>query len=151
MALPTGSRLTVMAPVVRGRPGGHKDILAQVRKNGLVKVRVDGQMYDIEAVPELAVRKKHTIDAVVDRIILREGSQARLAESIRLALTLADGLVTISSADKSSTDKSSDAGAKEHGATKSELSTDSRTGALSLYEKVGMVTTSVWVNRAIDL
>ncbi|MCC6511450.1 MAG: ABC-ATPase UvrA, partial [Pirellulaceae bacterium] len=95
-AMPEGTRLIIMAPVVRGRPGGHKDALAGVRKAGLVKVRVDGQLFDIEAVPELAVRKKHSIDAVVDKIIVRPNSAARLSESIRLALSLADGLVSVS-------------------------------------------------------
>ncbi len=95
-ALPEGTRLIVMAPVVRGRPGGHKDVLEQVRKAGLVKVRVDEQLYDIEQVPELAVRKKHTIDAIVDKIIIRPGSMTRMADSLRLALSLAGGLVTVS-------------------------------------------------------
>lgn len=95
-ALPEGTRLIVMAPVVRGRPGGHKDVLEQIRKAGLVKVRVDDELVDIENVPELAVRKKHTIDAIVDKIIVRPGSTTRLADSVRLALTLANGLVTIS-------------------------------------------------------
>ena len=96
-SLAEGTRLIVMAPVVRGRPGGHKDVLEQVRKAGLVKVRVDNELYDIEQVPELAVRKKHTIDAIVDKIIVRPGSTTRLADSVRLALSLANGLVTISS------------------------------------------------------
>ncbi len=94
--LPEGTRLIVMAPVVRGRPGGHKDVLEQIRKAGLVKVRVDDELYDIEQVPELAVRKKHTIDAIVDKIIVRPNSLDRLADSVRLALTLANGLVTVS-------------------------------------------------------
>lgn len=96
-ALPLGTRLVIMAPVVRGRPGGHRDVLDNVRKAGLVKVRVDGQMCDIENVPELAVRKKHAIDAIVDKIVIRENSSSRLADSIRLALSLADGLVSVSS------------------------------------------------------
>lgn len=95
-ALPEGTRLIIMAPVVRGRPGGHKDILEQVRKAGLVKVRVDEELYDIEQVPELAIRKKHKIDAIVDKIIVRPGSTTRLADSVRLALSLAGGLVTVS-------------------------------------------------------
>ncbi len=82
---------------MRGRPGGHKDVLEQIRKAGLVKVRVDDELYDVEQVPELAVRKKHTIDAIVDKIIVRPGSTSRLADSVRLALSLAGGLVTVSS------------------------------------------------------
>lgn len=95
--LTNGTRLIIMAPVVRGRPGGHRDELAKIRKAGLVKVRVDGESYDIESVPELAIRKKHSIDAIVDKIVVRENSLVRLAESIRLALSLADGLVSVSS------------------------------------------------------
>jgi excinuclease ABC subunit A len=96
LALPSGSRVVIMAPVVRGRPGSHRDALTAIRKAGLLKVRVNGELYDIEAVPELAVRKKHTIEAVVDKLILREGVSSRLATSLRLALSLADGLVTAS-------------------------------------------------------
>ena len=95
-ALPAGTRLVVMAPVVRGRPGAHREVFAEIRKAGLIKVRVDGELFDIESVPELAVRKKHTIEAVVDRLILREGCEVRLAEALRLALSLTGGLVSVS-------------------------------------------------------
>ncbi len=90
--------------------GGHKDVLEQVRKAGLVKVRVDNELYDIEQVPELAVRKKHTIDAIVDKIIVRPGSTTRLADSVRLALSLANGLVTISSVSAEQAKASVDSG-----------------------------------------
>ena len=96
LALPTGTKLIVMAPLVRGRKGQHKDVLAAVRKAGFLRVRIDGEVLDLEHVGELAPRKNHQIDAVVDRIILREGVDARLAESTRLALGHGDGAVLVS-------------------------------------------------------
>ena len=92
-ALPTGTKLVVMAPMVRGRKGSHKDVLAAVRKAGFVRVRVDGEVFDVDQVGELAPRKNHTIEAVVDRIVVRDGVDARLAESTRLALTHGEGAV----------------------------------------------------------
>ena len=96
LALPTGTKLIVMAPLVRGRKGQHKDVLAAVRKAGFLRVRIDGELLDLEHVGDLAPRKNHQIDAVVDRIILREGVDARLAESTRLALSHGDGAVLVS-------------------------------------------------------
>ncbi len=103
-ALPDGTRLVILAPVVRGRPGAHRDAIESIRKAGLVKVRVDNELYDIEQVPTLAVRKKHTIEAVIDKVILREHTQVdapspsmqRVIDAVRLALQLADGLVSVS-------------------------------------------------------
>lgn len=94
--LPEGSKLVLMAPVVRGRKGAHRDTLAAIQKAGLVKVRVDGELHDMETVPELEVRKNHTIEAVVDKIVIRPDSQARLADSLQVALRLADGLAAAS-------------------------------------------------------
>ena len=108
-SLPGGTRLVIMAPMVRGRPGGHRDVFTAIRKAGLLKARVDGQLFDIESVPELAVRKKHSIEAVVDKIIIREGSSTRLADSIRLALTLADGLVSVSTLNSDAVKQEGDA------------------------------------------
>lgn len=94
--LPEGTKLVLMAPVVRGRKGSHRDALQSIQKAGLVKVRVDEELYDIESVPELSVRKNHTIEAVVDKIVIRADSHERLSESLRVALTLADGLASVS-------------------------------------------------------
>ncbi len=91
--LPAGTKLMVMAPFVRGRKGGHKEVLETIRKAGFVRVRVDGEIVDIDQVGELAPRKNHSIDAVVDRLVVREGAEARLAESTRLAITHGDGAV----------------------------------------------------------
>ena len=88
--------MIVLAPLVRGRKGQHKDVFAAIRKAGFVRVRVDGEVLDVEHVGELAPRKNHTIEAVVDRIVIREGVDARLAESIRLAVTHGEGAVLVS-------------------------------------------------------
>jgi excinuclease ABC subunit A len=96
LALPAGTKLILMAPLVRGRKGQHKDVLAAVRKAGFVRVRVNGEVLDVEAVGELAPRKNHTIEAVVDRIVIREGVDSRLAESTRLALAHGEGAVLAS-------------------------------------------------------
>jgi excinuclease ABC subunit A len=92
-SLPTGTKLMIMAPFVRGRKGGHKDVLEAIRKAGFVRVRVDGEILDIDQVGELAPRKNHSIDAVVDRVVVREGVEARLAESTRLAISQGEGAV----------------------------------------------------------
>ena len=91
--LPEGTKGLVLAPLVRGRKGAHKDVLAEVRKAGFVRVRIDGQLFDIEKAPELEPRKTHQIEAVIDRVVIREGLQARLAESIQLALRQGDETV----------------------------------------------------------
>jgi excinuclease ABC subunit A len=92
--LPPNSKLMVLAPMVRGRKGLHEEAFERIRQAGLNRVRVDGQNFDIESLPKLDARKNHTIEAVVDRIVLREGVHERLAESLRVALKLADGIVT---------------------------------------------------------
>lgn len=89
-SLPEGTKLMVMAPLVRGRRGQHADVFQQIRRAGLVRARIDGEVYPLEALPELAPRKNHTIEAVVDRLVIRDGTSKRLSESIRLALRLGD-------------------------------------------------------------
>jgi excinuclease ABC subunit A len=93
--LPGGTRLTVMAPIVRGRVGGHRDVLEAIAKAGLVKARVDGEFLDIEDRPHLVPTKRHTIEAVCDRIVVRPDSAERIQIAVDLALQLAAGLVSI--------------------------------------------------------
>ncbi|MFW6169658.1 MAG: excinuclease ABC subunit UvrA [Planctomycetota bacterium] len=93
MQLPEGTKTMIMAPLIRGRRGAHRDVIAQVRKAGLVRVRIDGQVYDIDRVPELQPRRVHHIEAVVDRIIIREGIRSRARESLDVAIRFSDGLV----------------------------------------------------------
>src|SRR6187397_3284050 len=75
MGLPEGTKLMLLAPLVRGRKGQHAEVFEEIRKAGQVRVRVDGTIYDLEQVPPLDGRSVHTIEAVVDRIIIREGSR----------------------------------------------------------------------------
>lgn len=96
LGLPEGTKLILMAPVVRGRRGAHRDEILEIQKAGLVRVRVDGETYDVDSVPELAVRKNHTIEAVVDKIVLRDGCDTRLSDSLDVALRLSNGLVSVS-------------------------------------------------------
>ncbi len=96
MQLPERTKLVLMAPMVRGRRGAHREVLASIRKAGLVKARVNNELYDVESVPELSVRKNHTIEAVVDKIVIRPGCESRLAESLTVALRLATGLASVS-------------------------------------------------------
>ncbi len=92
MELPEGTRTMIMAPLVRGRRGQHKDVYAMIRKAGFVRARVNGEVYDIEHLPDLAPQKVHHIEAVIDRIIIRPGIEARLGESVQLAVRYSDGL-----------------------------------------------------------
>jgi excinuclease ABC subunit A len=94
--LPEGTKLVLLAPMVRGRRGAHRDVFSAIQKAGLVRVRVDNELVEIDSVPELAVRKNHTIEAVVDKIVVRPDNQKRLADSLATTLRLADGLASIS-------------------------------------------------------
>ncbi|MCS6986977.1 MAG: excinuclease ABC subunit UvrA [Sphingomonadaceae bacterium] len=92
MALPQGTRLLLLAPVVRGRKGEYRKELLDWRKAGFQRVRIDGQVFDIEEAPALDRKLKHDIEVVVDRIVVRPGLEGRLAEGFETALELADGL-----------------------------------------------------------
>lgn len=92
--LPAKTKLVLMAPMVRGRRGAHREVFESIQKAGLVRARVDGEMHLLEDVPELAVRKNHTIEAVIDRLAIREGIDSRLHDSVDLALRLGDGLMS---------------------------------------------------------
>ena len=94
---PEGTRLQVLSPVVRGRKGEHRDLLEKARKNGFVRARIDGEAYELDDPPKLDKNKKHSIDIVVDRLILRTGKEfrQRLADSIETATTHSGGLVTV--------------------------------------------------------
>ncbi|MDZ4818217.1 MAG: excinuclease ABC subunit UvrA [Planctomycetota bacterium] len=91
LRMPVGSKLMLLSPMVRGRRGQHQEVFADIRKAGFLRARVDGEIIDIDPPPDLSSRKNHTIEAVIDRIIIREGIADRLAESIRLALQHGEG------------------------------------------------------------
>ncbi|WP_341633505.1 excinuclease ABC subunit UvrA [Sphingomonas agri] len=99
MNLPEGSRHYLLAPVVRGRKGEYRKELAEWQKAGFTRVRIDGQFHAIEEAPTLDKKYKHDIEVVVDRIVVREGIEARLADSFETALKLADGLAYLDPAD----------------------------------------------------
>jgi len=94
MALPARTRLTLLAPVVTGRKGQHVEILEQIRKDGFVRVRVDGTIHEVEQVPKLAKTRVHTIEAVIDRLIAGPDIRARLTDSVELALKQGGGMLT---------------------------------------------------------
>lgn len=87
LELPEGSRIQILAPVVRGKKGEHKKVFENAKKNGFVRVKVDGEMYDLSEVPALQKTFKHTIEIVVDRLIIREGVAKRLTDSLEIAFT----------------------------------------------------------------
>ncbi|MDA9857048.1 excinuclease ABC subunit UvrA [Rubripirellula sp.] len=94
LALPEKTKLVLMAPLIRGRRGAHRDVLESIRTAGLIRARVDGEIYLLDDVPALAPRKNHTIEAVVDRLSVREGIEPRLHESVELALRLGSGVLS---------------------------------------------------------
>ena len=99
MELPERQRLQILAPIIRKKKGQHKNIIEKVQKDGYVRVRVDGEIYDVTEVPELSKSKQHTIEVVVDRIVIKEGIRSRLFDSIEAALRIADGYVVIDTMD----------------------------------------------------
>ena len=101
LAMPEGERMMLLAPVVQDRKGEHKDVLENLRAQGFVRARVNGKIIELENPPELELRKKHTIEAVVDRFKVRADLQQRLAESFETALKIADGIARVASMDDS--------------------------------------------------
>jgi excinuclease ABC subunit A len=100
--MPEGSKLMLLAPVVRNRKGEHLQLIDELRAQGFVRARVDGAVYDLDEVPPLELRRKHTIEVVVDRIKVREDLKQRLAESFETAITLTDGIALVSPMDEGS-------------------------------------------------
>jgi excinuclease ABC subunit A len=99
LAMPEGTRLYLLAPVVRGRKGEYRKELADLQKRGFQRVKVDGQLYEIDQVPALNKKLKHDIEVVVDRIVVRAGLETRLADSVETGLNLSDGLLFAEKAD----------------------------------------------------
>ncbi len=99
LAMPEGSKLMLLAPVVRDRKGEHLHVFEQMRAAGFIRVRVDGIVVDLDDVPELDKKRKHRIDVVIDRFKVREDLQLRLAESFETALELTDGVAAVAPMD----------------------------------------------------
>ena len=95
MALPEGSRIQLMAPVVRGRKGEHEKVLDRAKRSGYVRVRIDGSLYELSEEIKLDKNIKHNIEIVVDRLVIKEGIERRLTDSVENVLELADGLLLV--------------------------------------------------------
>ena len=95
LELPERSKLQILAPVVRNKKGTQKKVFEQIKKDGFVRVQVDGETYDIEEAPELDKNKQHQINVVVDRIVVKDGIRSRLFDSLEAALRLSGGYVTV--------------------------------------------------------
>ena len=99
LELPDRQRLQILAPIVRKKKGQHKNIIEKVQKDGYVRVRVDGEIFDVTEIPELSKSQQHTIEVVVDRIVIKDGIRSRLFDSVEAALRIADGYVVIDTMD----------------------------------------------------
>src|SRR5213082_3604877 len=95
LALPEGTRLYLLAPIVRGRKGEYRKELAELQKKGFQRVKIDGQLYDITSAPAIDKKLKHDIEVIVDRLAVRSDIGNRLPDSIATALDLADGLLVV--------------------------------------------------------
>jgi len=100
MAMEEGTRLYLLAPIVRDRKGEYKKEIAQLRKDGFQRLKIDGEFYEISDAPKLDKKFRHTIDVVVDRLVVKEGLETRLADSLQTALSLADGIAIVETAPK---------------------------------------------------
>ncbi len=99
MEMPEGTRLYLLAPIVRGRKGEYRKELAELQKRGFQRVKIDGELHEIDEAPKLDKKRKHDIEVVVDRLVVRPGLESRLADSFETALALADGLAFTEDAD----------------------------------------------------
>ena len=95
LAMPERTKLQLLAPVVKGRKGEHVKVLEQAKKSGFVRVRIDGNLYELSEEIKLEKNVKHTIEIVVDRLVVKEGIERRLADSIETVLNLSDGLLIV--------------------------------------------------------
>ncbi len=122
LTMEQGKRFMVLAPVISGKKGMHEKVFASAVKSGFVRVRVDGNMYDLSEDIQLDKNLKHDIDIVVDRLVMKEGIRARLSDSVELALKLADGLVKIAFTDETpELEYSQNYACKTHGISIGEL------------------------------
>ncbi|MBE9558981.1 MAG: excinuclease ABC subunit UvrA [Proteobacteria bacterium] len=99
LAMPEGTRLYLLAPIIRGRKGEYRKELLDLQKRGFQRVKIDGELYEISEAPKLDKKRKHDIEVVVDRLVVREDIASRLADSLEIALKLADGLAIAETAD----------------------------------------------------
>jgi len=95
LQLPDGARVMILAPLVRSRKGQHREVFERIRKAGLLRARVDGQVIEVDNPPVLVQQRRHNIEAVVDRIVIRQGIRARLSEAVNLAVQIGEGLLVV--------------------------------------------------------
>ena len=119
--LPEGTRFMVLAPVVRAKKGRHEKVFDDARRSGYVRVRVDGYMYDLSENQQLDKNKKHTIDIVVDRLVMKPNIRTRLSDSVETALNLAEGMLTIAVIEGEELSFSQNYACEEHGISLGEL------------------------------
>ncbi|MCW7752928.1 excinuclease ABC subunit UvrA [Desulfobotulus sp. H1] len=93
--LKDGSRILILAPLVNGQKGSHEKLFARLQKDGFARVRINGQIHEIEEVPPLAKTKKHTISVVIDRLVIKEGIETRMADAIELGMKEGNGVVSV--------------------------------------------------------
>lgn len=107
MELPEGTKTLLLSPIVQGRKGEHRQLLDELYTQGFVRARVDGTMYELSSIPELEKNNKHDIELVVDRLVIKEGHQQRIAESLETALAQSDGVASILTLDEDGEDADS--------------------------------------------
>jgi len=93
LASPEGTRMMILAPIIRGRKGEHKGVFDRIKKEGFVRARVNDEIVELDDLPKLNKKLKHTIEAVIDRVVLRPDASARLLDSVETALRLGEGLL----------------------------------------------------------
>jgi excinuclease ABC subunit A len=96
LGLPEGTRLLLLAPMIRGRKGEHLQVIDRIAREGLVRARIDGEVYGVEEPPKLDKRRNHTVEAVVDRLVVDPEKRSRFQDSVETGLALGDGLVVVS-------------------------------------------------------
>ncbi|MBQ9748276.1 MAG: excinuclease ABC subunit UvrA [Clostridia bacterium] len=122
MELPLGTKFTLMAPVVRGKKGMHEKIFDDARKSGYARVRVDGYLYPLDEVPALDKAKKHDVDVVVDRLVIKAEMRRRLSDSLETTLALGGGIAVLETTDGKELRFSQNYACEEHGISMTELS-----------------------------
>ncbi len=99
LSLKEGTKIQILSPVIRGRKGEHEKLLSKASKNGYLRARIDGNMYELDEEIKLDKNIKHNIDIVIDRLVIKEDIQSRLTESVESALSLSEGLLTVADSD----------------------------------------------------
>ena len=121
LSMDEGTRIQVLAPVIRGKKGEHKNVFDSARKSGFARVRADGILYDLSENIALEKNKKHNIEVIVDRLVIKDGIRSRLSDSIETASKLADGLILISVVDGEDHLYSQNYACPDHGVSVNEL------------------------------